>query len=65
MFPWIGLSYEISTYSWIWSDGTPDTYSEWYTGQPSSDKNDQCVQVSKIIYFRSIFILNILYAFFY
>ena len=48
-FPWIGLSYKISSYSWIWSDGTPDTYSNWYTGEPS-DKDNQCVAVSKIIY---------------
>ena len=43
---WIGLLEPASSNNWKWSDETPFSYSNWYTGQPSN--NDQhCTYVSK------------------
>ncbi|KAL6491151.1 hypothetical protein MHYP_G00014960 [Metynnis hypsauchen] len=46
---WIGLRQDAqqSTASWIWSDGSNSSYTNWYTGEPDSPVGDICVQLLK------------------
>ncbi|XP_072543319.1 C-type lectin lectoxin-Lio2-like [Salminus brasiliensis] len=44
---WIGLRQKPgeTNRSWIWSDGSNFSYSDWYTGEPNNPVGDICVQL--------------------
>ncbi|XP_058251880.1 lithostathine-1-like [Hemibagrus wyckioides] len=44
---WIGLKYNSTNKSWVWSDNTTFNYSYWNYGEPSSPNTSNCVQIKR------------------
>uniref|UniRef100_A0A3B1KDV2 C-type lectin domain-containing protein n=1 Tax=Astyanax mexicanus TaxID=7994 RepID=A0A3B1KDV2_ASTMX len=38
--------------SWIWSDGSNSSYTDWSTGEPNNDVGDNCVQLWSVSGYR-------------
>ena len=42
---WINFNDQASEGSWVWSDGSPVTYTNWLSGQPDNSGNEDCGQI--------------------
>ncbi|KAK4312213.1 hypothetical protein Pmani_016336 [Petrolisthes manimaculis] len=42
---WIGLNYNSTTSTWIWSDGLEKTYSNWNTNEPNNIDTEMCAEI--------------------
>ena len=43
--PWTGLRDAASEGTWVWSDGTPTTWTNWNSGEPNNSGNEDCMHL--------------------
>ena len=43
----IGFTDQWSEGTWVWSDGSPVTYTNWQSGEPNGGTNESCAQVNR------------------
>ncbi|XP_063858534.1 uncharacterized protein LOC135099855 isoform X1 [Scylla paramamosain] len=44
---WIGLNDKNTEGNYVWTDGSPATFTEWFNGEPNNVKNEDCTEMRK------------------
>ncbi len=52
--PWMGFNDRVAEGTWVWSDGSPVTFTRWGSGEPNNSGDEDCAQFRPDAYWNDV-----------